>query len=292
MIHKKYLGVLCVLIGISVEAMAERALGAENTSNKKYINGIDVPITDNPRKHNLRDRFEMDTAKNFRKYKRTQYKSTERSKVLGEVFDLSILMSPVTRVIREIDIIGLSPTYVSKIKLPVNTVITDVLPSFDTKILEFEENMLRLRPDAKTFYSGNMIISFTDGRKNFSMTIFCERYYADECKKNKSGDNYICRRKNSLGIQNSSDYTHAYNNLSTVFDYRRPTPLKDFEVISLYERLNRKSLCIKEDGAQVSFVYEGITYTIGRDNRFGGYVGGVMYRGIGYRIHASINSDI
>lgn len=287
-------GIFFVLTGtlLCTNIFAKERIGSEYLNNKAFINGVDVPINTNPRKHNLRDKIEMETGKNAAAYKRTQYKSDERNRVFGEIFDVSVLMTPVVRVIRAIDIIGLSPTYMSQIKLPENIKITDVLPSFDTKRLEYEENIIRLRPDGDTFYSGNMIVSFTDGRKNFTMTIFAERYYSDECKKDESGDKYICRRKNSLDIQNSSDYKYAYNNLSTTFVYTRPKALDDFEVISLYERLKRKSLCIKEDGARDSFSYEGITYSIKRDNNFGGYVGGVMYRGIGYRIESSIDSDI
>jgi len=279
-----------LLLGAFTEAsFAER--GNQNYGDGRqthYENGVNVPVTTEPNKHLVRDRLEMDTGKNAESYKTTQYKRMERKRVLNEIFDPMVLMTPIVRTIRPIDTIGISPAYITQILFPEDMIITDIVASFDMKIFESNKNILRLRPDAQTFYAGNIVVSMSDGNKNYTMSIFVERYYSADCREDEEEKSYICRKK-KIGLDNSSKYKFSYNNLSTMYQYINPSPIDDMMVIALYERMMGKTLFIKENGTSVSISYEGIEYLITRDDRFGSYEGGIMYRGIGYRVDTSSN---
>lgn len=285
------MAIAILFIGISVSAMAEQRNPNKNNDKNTYRQGVDVPISTNPNKSVVRDRLELSTGENAGKYKNAQYKRMERDRVLNEIFDPLILMTPIVRVIRPIDSIGISPAYITQIVFPADIVITDMITSFDVKVLESNRNILRIRPDARTFFAGNLVLTLSDGRKNYTMNIFAERYYKDECKEDSEENNYICRRKREAGLSNDSKYTYAYNNLSTLYRYINPTPVDDMEVIALYERLNGESLYIAENGGQVTVNYQGISYTITRDDKFGSFEGGIMYRGVGYRVMTSVDSQ-
>ncbi len=278
-----------ILFGFTASAMAEQRDNNPQDKNA-YVQGVDVPLSTNPNKSVLRDRTELDTGKNARDYKTAQYKSMERDRVLNEIFDPLVLMTPIERVIRPIDSIGISPAYITQIIFPADIVITDMVTSFEVKILESNRNILRIRPDAKTFFAGNIVLTLTDGSKNYTMNIFAERYYKDECREDNQENNYICRRKKEVGLSNDSEYTYTYNNLSTLYRYVNPAPIDDMEVIGLYERLNGKSLHIESNGGTVTINYQGIAYTITRDDKFGSFEGGIMYRGVGYRVMTSSSS--
>lgn len=272
-------------------AYAEQPYNQDSQTKVNYIQGVDIPVDTNPDKTVVRDRVELDTGKNASAYKEAQYKAMERNRVLNEVFDPMILMTPVVRVIRPIDAIGISPAYITQIILPDEMIITDIVSSFETKILESKNNNLRIRPNAQTFFAGNLVLSLTDGTKNYTMNIFVERYYRDECEEDNQENKYICRKKREIGLKNESKYSYSYNNMSTLYKYVNPEPIDDMEVIALYERLNGKSLHIEGNGDMEVVNYQGISYTITRDDEFGSYEGGIMYRGIGYRVMTSTSSS-
>lgn len=279
---KIFLYSLAVLLLSPSTAMAERR--TQGDKGEKLEVGKEIQLTPNPYKKVVRDRLELDTGKNANAYKELQYKSMERDRVLNEIFDPYILMTPVVRVIRPIDTIGISPAYITQIVFPDKYVITDIMASFPTVVFEATRNNLRLRPDMHNFYAGNIVLSLTDGKKNYTMTIFAERYYSSECREDPELNSYICRRKKAVGLKNDSKYAYTYNNLSTVYKYTKPKPLDGMEVIALFERMNGRTLHIRNNLDSVSMVYNGITYIITRDDRFGSYDGGIMYRGIGYRV--------
>lgn len=282
---------MALFLGTTTFSMAVQREQNTNERNKAYVEGVDVPVSTNPRKGVVRDRTELDTGKNASKYKDAQYKRMERDRVLNEIFDPLILMTPIVRVIRPIDSIGISPAYITQIVFPANIVITDMVASFDVKIFESNRNIMRIRPDARTFFAGNIVLTLSDGSKNYTMNIFAERYYKDECREDREENNYICRRKREVGLSNDSKYAFSYNNLSTLYRYINPVAIDDIEVIALYERLYGKNLYIENNGESVTINYQGINYTITRDDKFGSYEGGIMYRGVGYRVMTSSSSS-
>lgn len=279
---------ILLVMGSSVsiaEPQANRGRGGnqqEPSYNKGIIQGIDIPVS--PSAQNLRverNRLEMGTAKKAKMYKNTQIKRIEREKILAEVFDPAILMKPISRVIRSIDTVGLSPLYISQIVMPEQMVITDAKASFSCSILEFSNNLMRIKPDEKTFFAGNIVLTMTDGRKNYTMTVFAERYYQQDCK--IDAGQYICRRGNQVFTSDKAgtgDYTYTYNNLSTFYVYTNPAKIGDMEAIIMYEKLQQKLLNISRDGDYVSFEYRGIFYDIKRDDSFGK----INYRGKKYTI--------
>lgn len=286
------INILAFIILFSAHSLAEqRNIGSQQYNNGVYIKGVNVPVSTEPNKGVVRDRLELDTGKNSSIYKDAQYKRMERRRVLNEIFDPRILMNPIIRTIRPIDHIGISPAYITQIIFPEEMVITDTVASFETKIFEGNRNILRLRPDANTFFAGNIVINMSDGSKNYTMSIFVERYYNDECREDAEERSYVCRKRMSIGLDNNSKYKYTYNNLSTVYQYTNPHAVDNMEVIALYERMMGKTLSIKRNGLSVGLRYDGIEYTITRDDRYGSYEGGIMYRGIGYRVYNSTESD-
>lgn len=282
---------LVKIIGLGLLAVLPQTVFAEqrdhNQEQSSYRDGQHIPVDSYPNKQVVRDRVELNTGANAHQYKEIQYKQMERDRVLNEIFDPLILMTPVERTIRPIDVIGISPAYITQIVFPAEFIVTDHVASFATSLFEAEKNIVRIRPDINTFFAGNMVLTLSDGRKNYTMSIFAERYYSNECKEDASEKSYICRKKREVGLQNTSKYTYAYNNLSTLYRYTNPVPIDDMAVIALYERMNGRLLHIRENGEAVSLSYEGINYTITRDDRFGSFEGGIMYRGVGYRVTTS-----
>jgi len=190
-------------------------------------------------------------------------------------------MTPITRLIRAVDSIGVSPTYITTIMLPPNMKIVNVQASFSAQILEFHKNMLRFRPNEK-FVTGNIIITMTDNSKNYTMTIFVNRYFQKDCKINKNS--YICKRITGeySDSKDSKRYKYTYDNLSAMYVYKNPIKVDSLNAMALYEKLKGRLHLVREQD-YVMFNYRGITYKIIKDNKFGD----VYYRGNKYRVEAS-----
>lgn len=253
--------------------------------------GIDIPKNTGATNQDIvRNRVEMSTVDNASVYKEMQIRRKDREKVLNEVFDPSILMTPVKRTIRPIDTVGISPTYITQIIFPDNMNIQNATASFACHILDYSRNLLRLRPDTETFFSGNIVLTLTDGKKNYAMTVFAERYYQEDCRVDKG--EYICRKERVSSIPPSSPspnlpsangdsgYAYAYNNLSTFYVYTNPKKIDEMEAFLLYENLSGQILDIENNNETVTFKYEGVYYDIIRDD----ISGTISYRGKQYRV--------
>jgi len=256
-----------------------------NNKSGQLLEGVDIPVDKIPQKKVVRDRFEIKTGKRSSAYKDTQFKQHERVKVLNEVFDPMILMTPVVRTIRSVDSIGISPAFLTQILFPHEMSITGTNVSFETALLKHSANSLLIQPKADTFFMGNVIVYLTDGKKNYMSTIFMERYYRDDCEEDKESSSYVCRRKRerSGGASGSGKYAYVYNNLSAVYQYIEPKKLGDLEALFYYEKMNRKLLNIKKEGEFVLMNYDGVLYRITRDE----VNGGIMYRNKMYRVTTS-----
>ncbi|HHO42565.1 MAG TPA: hypothetical protein ENN12_04315 [Epsilonproteobacteria bacterium] len=281
-----------VICSITAKIEAQDYSSRNNTQNNRMMaQGIEVPKnTGAINQEVVRNRFEMSTTENAKAYKEAQIRKTDRMRILNEVFDPAILMAPVKRTIRPVDTIGISPTYISQIVFPDTMKIQDATASFACHVLEYSRNLLRIRPDANTFFSGNIVLTLTDGKKNYAMTIFAERYFQEDCRIDNG--EYICRKKRGLATTSQVQmqeqrsptdedaYAYAYNNLSSFYVYTNPKKIDDMEAFLLYERLSGKVLDIEEENGQVTFKYEGIYYIIIRDE----ISGTISYRGKQYRV--------
>lgn len=267
---------------------ADVASGKKFSPNRAYYQGganeergmqtgADIPRGTHAKKMVERNRIEYSTVDNAPLYKEAQVRRYERRRILNEVFDPAILMTPVKRVIRPIDTIGISPTYITQIVFPDNMTISDAVSSFNCATFGFNKNLLRVRPTSRDFYSGNIVLTLTDGTKNYAMTIFVDRYYQKDCKIDNG--EYICKKARPVS-ESDEGYKYSYNNLSTFYVYGNPKRIDDMEAFLIYERLTQKTLDIKNDGDMVTFKYDGIFYDIIRDDR----KGKISYRGKTYRV--------
>jgi hypothetical protein len=246
--------------------------------------GIDVPKTPSGAPLSVvRARTEASTPDRAAQYKEMQIREAERKRILAGVFDTTILLTPVTRVIRPVDTIGISTAYITQIVLPQNIVITDIKSSFPTTTFAYHANLIQIRPDSDSFFGGNIVIVGTDGKK--PLTIFLERYFQSECRVDDNRE-YVCRRNLAGELSGSGkdakgeNYKIAMNSLSAYYVYVQPKNINIQKAILLYERLSGKLLKIRRNGDRVTFKYEGVYYNIIRDDKHPQ----VYYRGGGYRL--------
>lgn len=269
--------IFLLILVLSVSAEARKVKNKENT----HQIGIDIPLDPSGKPRQVkRDRIEKSTVNNAQDYKSTQVKRTERKLILAEIFDPDILMQPIQRAIRAIDSIGVTPEYITTILFPDNMEIMDSKTSFNAPLFEFNRNLLRFRPDPESFHAGNMVISLSDGNKNYEMSIHVSRYYQTDCtvKENQ----YVCwkMRRDWTKSKSSKAYPYAYNNLSLYYVYKNIKPLDPMDIISIYEKLKGHPLSLKEDGSFDIVTYSGISYRIIRDDTFGE----IYYRAHKYRV--------
>jgi len=257
----------------------------EARQNPQTVNtpqvGIDISIDPSGVPVQLqRDRIEMNTVKNADIYKESQIKRMQRNMVLSEIFDPDVLMQPVTRVIRAIDSIGVTPEYITTILFPHEMEIKDAKTSFDAPLLEFNKNLLRFRPNQANFHAGNMVITLSDGQKNYEMSIQVSRYYQKDCT--VKSEQYICwkMKKDWTKSKSSKAYPYAYNNLSVYYTYKNAKILDPMDIISIYEKLKGHPLNLKKDGDFDVLTYDNISYRIIRDDTFGE----IYYRAHKYRV--------
>ena len=268
-------GILCM--GMLVGVLEARQ--AKNIDNPEV--GRDIPVDPSGIPTRIqRNRIEMDTVDNAEYYKESQMKRTQRKMILSEIFDPDVLMQPITRVIRAVDSIGVTPEYITTILFPDKMEIKDAKTSFDAPLFEFNKNLLRFRPNQDTFHAGNMVITLSDGEKNYEMSIQVSRYFQKDCT--VEGNQYVCwkMKKDWTKSKSSKAYPYAYNNLSLYYKYKNAKILEPMDVISIYEKLKGYPLNLKRDGDFDVVTYDDISYRIIRDDTFGE----IYYRAHKYRV--------
>jgi len=272
--------IIQLCIGILLFATILHAKQSLKTEDLPQV-GVDVPKDPSGVPLGIqRNRLEANTIENQALYKEMQIKRTQREMILSEIFDPDILMQPITRVIRAIDSIGVTPEYITTILFPSNMEIKDAKSSFNAPLFEFNRNLLRFRPDAKSFFAGNMVITLSDGTKNYEMSIHVSRYYQRDCTIEK--DQYVCWKMHKEWKKNKSTkaYPYAYNNLSLYYTYKNAKILDNMDVISIYEKLKGQVLNLQRNGDFDVIQYDGVSYRIIRDDTFGD----IHYRAHIYRI--------
>jgi len=258
--------ILLVIMGVTMVLSARQPRANKNQPSV----GVEIPSDPSGVPRNLqRDRVESKTVENALLYKETQIRRVQREMVLAEIFDPDILMQPIVRAIRAIDSIGVSPEYITTILFPDSMEIKDTKTSFGAPLLEFNRNLLRFRPDAKSFHAGNMVITLSDGTKNYEMSIHVSRYYQQDCT--VKDNQYLCwkMKKQWTKSKDSKAYAYAYNNLSVYYVYKNAKTIDPMDVISIYEKLKSHPLNLSRDGDFDVVNYQGIDYRIIRDDTFG-----------------------
>lgn len=268
---------MLLLVAIGTSTYAKKP----SNKNENIEIGIDIPRSSSATSRKIqRSRVEAQTVDNAKAYKEAQIRRTQRRLILSEIFDPDVLMQPIIRVIRPIDTIGVTPEYITTILFPNSMEIKDAKTSFGAPLLEFNRNLLRFRPDSKTFHAGNMVITLSDGRKNYEMSIQVSRYYQRDCT--VKDNQYLCwkMRKAWTKGKNNKAYAYAYNNLSIYYVYKNAKILDPLDVISIYEKLKSHPLNLRRDGDYDVIQYDGMSYRIIRDDTFGD----IYYRAHTYRI--------
>lgn len=259
--------ILPFLLLTTLSAIAQQYdMQQQNTSGGRYVIGKDIPYTQEPVKNFIkRRRFELNTDMFWKYYYQIFRQVENRKKVLTKTFNISILMKPSKRFFKPLDNIYLSTQYITQIIFPVSMQITNAIASMPTTVFDYDKNEIRIRP-TKNFFTGNIIIHLSDGRKNYTVNILAEDYLQKYC--------------DEKGRCKVSQYKYAFENLSLIYKYTTQKPLENLEVISMYEKLYGKRLNIKKDGDFVAFTYKDITYYIYRNDRFGN----IFYNGKKYLI--------
>lgn len=200
-----------------------------------------------------KNRFELSIDSNV--VNKTQRDIEKRESMLDGTLNLSVLQKPLTRVLKTIDTLYLHPSYLTTIIMPKQTRINTALASFTTKEFSYNENVLILQPslDAR---NGNVILSLSDGKNNYMITLFIKHYFPElNCK--EAGSNYKCM----------NDY------LTTTIKYvaqEKLTTIKKFEIIEEYLKISKKEkIEIVENLSFVTLQKNGVTYYIIRDDEFG-----------------------
>jgi len=267
-------------------------------NNGSYVEGTSIPKAQNSKQYLypavVRDRFEMATGELSQTYKDKDSGIIMRKRVLSGSFDNQIAMKPEFRVLREIDTIKLSPNYIITIMFPKEMVILDAKPSFPFSDSDFDKNVLKIKPKS-TFYDGNIAISLSDGKKNIYMTILASRYFQN----NEEEESYLKKiKKLNVSIANKLErkaekrkkegfkdgYAYAKEHLSLIVKYIYPQILLDNEAMLLYERMTKTKGIDIPNGEYVSFLYNGVTYKIIRDD----VQGTLIYGEKAYRVENSL----
>ena len=179
-------------------------------------------------------------------------KIIKTKEVLDGLAGVNLLQNPIFKPLRTVSTVQLHPNFITTIIFPKKFHISKKPQiSFPYKVFEYDSNIIRIRPTTDSSM-GNIVLSLSDGKNNYSLNIFYKRYLPDmKCKKIKNKD---C--KNTA--------------LATVIKYTTTSSFNPFKIIEEYEKLNNiSSLVIKNNLDYLIFSKKGQTYYIIRDDEFG-----------------------
>ena len=187
MMNKKifFTTVAMLLVGVNLFAQQNHYNSYNNqrrnhNGNGNQIIGVDIPDGNRTKyPDRQRDRVELNTQYFSKEYKLSQKKYTQRQRVLSGTYDVELSMTPEYRVFKSIDSIAISPAYLTTLFLPKGYMITDAYASFPVNYFKYNQNVLALKPDdsQQQFFSGNIFLLMTNGKRNYSMNIYVEKYY-------------------------------------------------------------------------------------------------------------------
>lgn len=228
------------------------------------------------------DKSKLDTPKDVQKkrfmlkpnpkiVKKLRKDLERRKNILDGTLDIAILQKPIIKPLKTIDTLYLHSNFITTIIFPKSLTITKAGASFETREFSHSQNTLLLQP-TNNARNGNIVISLSDGKKNYMMTIFVKQYFPeDNCE--VKGENYKC----------SNDY------LATIIKYKKERKLTmDFKLQLLQDYLNLhgiKKLSIPKNLDYLVLKKNEKTYYIVRDDEFGN----IYKSGLSLTIKNSIN---
>jgi len=192
--------------------------------------------------------------------KRIKYK-----KVVSQIYDFDLLMTPIIKPFRAIENEIITTEYITTIQLPDQYKIISATPSETMALNTFSENILTIKP-RRTFIQGNISLTITNGTVNKTMQILLKKYYTKYAK--------------NRGY--SSKYARNDAFVSTIIVYQEPAAGTDIEILEAYYKLFGETCrtTFGNDGDFDVFTYEEIPYYVIRDDKFGR----IEFEGINFNI--------
>lgn len=190
-----------------------------------------------------KDRFELEADP--RLLEETRMRKNRYEDALDGTLNLSILQAPIYKVLKNSDTLYFHPSYMTTILLPENAAITYAQASFPTTVFHYAKrsNMLLVQPKYG-FRNGNVVVTYTDGRKNGYLSISARRFAKNtNCEVSQSG-NYKC----------ANEY------FGTNYTYYRQKPLTIDDKIAIVQQF--KTQGVRDFSQTRSIVYGGITYYV------------------------------
>jgi hypothetical protein len=243
---------VALLLSVSVSLFANDGYGEDNRQDDYRFNG-DMPYDKSKLsqpKIVQQNRFELNL--NEKEVYDIHTKVQKKQDILDGVAGINILQSPMFKPLKTVSTIYLHPNFITTLIFPDNLKIAGKPRiAFLAKVFEFDNNTMRIRPD-RSSTSGNIVLTLTDGQRNYSLTIFHKRYIPDlECTKDPQSD---CKN------------TH----LATVIKFIKAKKFNPFNIIEEYQTLHNISrIVIKKNLDYLTFSKGSETYYIIRDDEFG-----------------------
>jgi len=243
------LACMITIISFSISLNAEM-----NRKPSPYEFNGDIPFDKsklNQPKVVQKNRFEMNLNPN--EVYQIRKKIEKKKNILDGVYKVNIMQNPIFKPLKTITTVYLHPNFISTLIFPKKYKINSKPQvSFPVKVFEYDSNTIRIRPSEDTT-QGNIVLSLTDGIKNYSLTIFYKRYIP----------NINCTKDANNKCRNTA--------LATVIKFVAGTPYYNpFKIIEEYMLLhNIKKLNIDKNLGYVTLSKGDETYYIIRDDEFG-----------------------
>jgi len=224
----------------------------------KYIPYFQLPAS----VYVQRKRFEINTENLAIIYQKYFKKIYARKKVLTNTFNISILKTPVVKILKPISHIYVNPVYIQQIILPKKDKITSAISSVPFAIFSYQNNELHFKVKSN-FSFGNIIIYYTDGKNNYSLNILVDNYFQKQCM--LINNKYFCKKPRKK-------FAMAYSNFALIYKFKNIKPLPPLQAILLYEKLTGKKVTDIKNNSFVTFNYKDLTYFIYRNDKFGNII--------------------
>ena len=153
--------------------------------------------------------------------------------------DVEMLIDPELRALRDVDVMSIHPQYITTITFPPQTKITQAKSSQPMVLLQAEQNVLLVQPEAG-FNNGNIFVAYQSENKNYFLNLIVKGYDREE------------------------------GSLKTTYQYSCDADAKlDWvDIIKQYTRINGDGALreLKRDGDCDIIILSGKTYYIIRDS--------------------------
>lgn len=89
--------------------------------------------------------------------------------------EIDYLIDPERRVLRDIDLMDIHPQFITTVTFPSQVKILGAKSSSPMKLLQAEQNVLIIQPEA-TFRNGNIFITYRSNTKNYTMNLLVKSF--------------------------------------------------------------------------------------------------------------------